>query len=629
MFLSVESFLTYIRTLGWMPLALVVSLLFQETPARAQDTDSEEMICRDIGDIICLLEELAKAVALKASFSAKPPPQGPGQPGVGRTVVELQTDRRETKITGGLPGGPAEVSLISLNPTVNAWYLLKLQWNAQKIEWYHFDNVETQHSSIELNPSFPGGLWFKTAKGGEGCELWSKGGDHPLAKARQANAPYVGLCGDRIYLRNRIDGYRTTKEWVAEFLRAKVWGGEAITNIVKETVFKDSFLITSDPKSGKGPVVSQLINGPKTPSIGEKYRGVALPTKDLGIAVRNASNEEMEIGRWYRSRDRDSVYVSVIEPRAIEPELMKTHRSYVKDLDDVEMGAVSYLVAFDMSQLDMGFALGTDHPAVGWSERTLPEVRSPNSKGPDGFDSTEPVVRTGLIPPYLAERMVGIFTGGFKRDHGAFRWGDLARKNGASHYGFMENGVVLSSLHPELASLIVYKDGNVEIKTWTEQDNARQGLMRFVRQNGVAIVERDPSTGAGVPGKWVSNWTMGNWSGSQDRKFRTLRSGVCQQTLNGRRFIIYGYFSSMTPSAMARVFQAYGCEYAMHLDMNALEHTYMTLYAKAKAPDLTPQHLIKGMKVLDERFKGNVPRYIGYPDNRDFFYFMEKQQPVP
>lgn len=189
----------------------------------------------------------------------------------------------------------------------------------------------------------------------------------------------------------------------------------------------------------------------------------------------------------------------------------------------------------------------------------------------------------------------------------------------------MEEGVVLSTLQPDLASLIIYRDNTIEMKTWTDADLIRLKDMRFVRQNGVPIIEWDAENKLGVPGRNVSNWTLGNWSGSQDKKFRTLRAGVCQQTYKGRRFLIYGYFSSMTPSAMARVFQAYGCDYAMHLDMNALEHTYMTLYAKDKRVDDTPQHLIKGMKVLDERFKGNVPRYIGYPDNRDFFYFIEKR----
>ena len=116
---------------------------------------------------------------------------------------------------------------------------------------------------------------------------------------------------------------------------------------------------------------------------------------------------------------------------------------------------------------------------------------------------------------------------------------------------------------------------------------------------------------------------MGNWSGSQDREFRTLRAGMCLSQQGRKKFLIYGYFSSVTPTAMARVFQAYGCDYALHLDMNALEHTYMALYPESRK-DNVPQQLINGMKVLDERFKGNVPRFIGYPDNRDYFYLVPK-----
>jgi hypothetical protein len=275
---------------------------------------------------------------------------------------------------------------------------------------------------------------------------------------------------------------------------------------------------------------------------------------------------------------------------------------------------------------DLSFAIGTDHPAVGWSERVLPDVRNPLSKGPDGFENLHPLTSTGLIPPYLSDRVVGIFTGGFKRDHGAFRWGELARKNQGSHYGFMENGTVLSSIVPDLATLIVYKDGRVDMKTWTDQDALNLASMKHIRQNGVPIIDWNELTQQAVPGRWVSNWTLGNWSGSQDKKFRSLRAGVCEAENKGRRFLIYGYFSSMTPAGMARVFQSYGCTYAMHLDMNALEHTYMSLYSSNKSKEPAPQHLVKGMKVLDERFKGNVPRYIGYPDNRDFFYFTEKKK---
>src|SRR5205085_58748 len=132
--------------------------------------------------------------------------------------------------------------------------------------------------------------------------------------------------------------------------------------------------------------------------------------------------------------------------------------------------------------------------------------------------------------------------------------------------------VVFSRMNPGLSTLAVYRDGRMELKTWTNDDADNVKDIAFARQNGVAIIEN------GMPGEQVKNWGAGNWSGSEDSKFRTLRAGVCSQTNGSKHYLIYGYFSSVTPSAMARVFQAYGCDYAMHLDMNALEHTYLSVF---------------------------------------------------
>jgi hypothetical protein len=107
---------------------------------------------------------------------------------------------------------------------------------------------------------------------------------------------------------------------------------------------------------------------------------------------------------------------------------------------------------------------------------------------------------------------------------------------------------------------------------------------------------------------------------------RALRAGLCQSPQPGGDYIIYGYFSTATPNAMARVFQAYGCDHALHLDMNALEHTYFAVYEKS-GENFNTQHLIKGMHVLDSKFQGkSLPRFLGSADNRDFFYLMRKQK---
>ena len=300
----------------------------------------------------------------------------------------------------------------------------------------------------------------------------------------------------------------------------------------------------------------------------------------------------------------------------------------VNPLDEVELGALVYMVAFDLGVFDLGFAIGTDHPRVAWSERAQEAVRDPTLPGPDGIVDIAPLVPTGIISPTVADRAVATFTGGFKRGHGAFRSSELAFKNHGSHYGFVESGAVLSKLQPGLATLFVLDDGRVEMKTWDEEDDAMLERIAFARQNGVPIVETDPESNDPIPGALVGRWALGNWSGSQDQRFRTLRAGACLQETDTRRFLVYGYFSGATPSAMARVFQSYDCRYAMLLDMNALEHTYLAVY-DVQGSNLTVQHLIEGMSVLDKTVDGQVlPRFLGFADNRDFFYLLRREAPT-
>jgi hypothetical protein len=90
----------------------------------------------------------------------------------------------------------------------------------------------------------------------------------------------------------------------------------------------------------------------------------------------------------------------------------------------------------------------------------------------------------------------------------------------------------------------------------------------------------DVGVGAGRYADLVSRWGEGNWSGSAGENLRTLRAGAALQEVQGKRFLVYAVFTSATPSAMARVLQAYRCSYAMLLDMNALEHTYLALYRR-------------------------------------------------
>ena len=65
----------------------------------------------------------------------------------------------------------------------------------------------------------------------------------------------------------------------------------------------------------------------------------------------------------------------------------------------------------------------------------------------------------------------------------------------------------------------------------------------------------------------------------------------------------------------------------MLLDMNALEHTYLAIYRR-QGKSFYVQHLIQGMSEVDMSVKGQyVPRFLGYSDDRDFFYLTEKEAP--
>jgi len=319
----------------------------------------------------------------------------------------------------------------------------------------------------------------------------------------------------------------------------------------------------------------------------------------MGLPVTGAPGG-MEAGSWYAVAGQEGIFASVMQPGLIAQEILSA-RNGANWLDGVEQNADVYLAAFDLSRFEIGYELGTDHPGLEWSSRPSRRGAEWNMAGPDGFSRPDPLVRNGMLNPALLPRVAGAIAGGFKRDHGAFRFGDYAGFNRGHHYGFI-------------------------LKLWQEADNEMIPRLAHARQNGVALVERDPETGASVPGKRVTSWGGGNWSGSAEAQLRTLRAGACLREAGGRQFLIYAYFSSVTPSAMARTFQAYDCDHAMLLDMNSPELTYMAVYRQNASGDgLEADHLSRLMAESDPWLGGiRVPRFVTFSDNRDFIYLLRK-----
>lgn len=541
-----------------------------------------------------------------------------------KTIVELQPFRRTTSrpITGR-GGQQGTATLINLNPNVNAWFLLKLEGPApQGDRVYHLENARPDVQTVTLGQG-TADLQIYSADQKFDCQLWSAGAPDALQHAQASRLPYAPLCADRLYLRNAVAGTFTTIERVTQFLRDHVWGGERIVRFVREQVFRDAFM---EKGRAAAPLREPAVS-PQTPlaaRLQDTGRAEAVSAPDLGIDVEGAA-AGLLLGRWYPVNGVAGLFVSVMRPAAVATELLGSYRSRVNALDAVESQALDYLVAMDLAQFDLHFALGTDHPRVGWSERALEQVRDPAQPGPDGIGSAAPLVVNGMVGPAFLPRTVTTFAGGFKREHGAFRYGSLALKNQGSHYGFIEQGVVFSKLQPGLATITIQTDGLVDLTTWQPGDDSSLERIRDARQNGLALIDFDPATGVSSPGALVNQWGAGNWSGSVDERLRTLRGGACLQVTPARRFLIFGYFSTATPSAMARVFQAYGCRYAMQLDINALEHTYFAVYRREQG-NLIVQHLVEGMAEVDRKGGNSLaPRFLSFPDDRDFFYLVRRE----
>ncbi len=546
---------------------------------------------------------------------------------VPKTILELQPWRSATSAPiARADGTPGKATLTNLNPYANSWYLLTIEWPeaAGGGAAYHLQNPYPLLQALRLRAADPHSVSVVNASGVL-CALWSSDGRGALAAASASGLPYAPLCSGALYLRNAVAGHHTSLERITDFLRDHVWGGDHVVNFVKREFYRDAFLEKGTVSAV--PAAAPATQGPLPAELAPEYLGRATVTPGLAIDLGTAARE-LQLGQWYAVPGLSGVLVSAIAPRYIDARFLG-HEAHVNALDPVELSALAYLVAFDTRLLELHFVLGTDHPRLDWSERPPPSAWDPRLPGPDGVASAAPLVTNGMVNPADAARTVATFAGGFKRSHGAFHVGALAERNHGSHYGFIEQGVIFSKLQPGLSTVLVTDDGAVDLTTWSAADEVLLPRLRDVRQNGVPLIEYDAQQQRTVPGELVDLWGAGNWSGSAEEVLRTLRGGLCVQQQGRQRYLIYGYFSAATPSAMTRVFQAYQCRYAMLLDINALEHTYLALYVSRGGQRLV-EHLVEGMEEVDRTAgKEFAPRFLAFPDDRDFFYLTTRAAAAP
>lgn len=556
------------------------------------------------------------AVALSLPFAAvaqgTPPPDAAT---LERQMAELTVDVpgsiwalqpfRNTTTLSDAQG--REVTLTSMNPHVNSWFVLQIREPGVRARAFHLENADPEAWSISLVEEDGPQLLIEGEGQSSLCTPWR--GD--LNAAQSTSLPFAPICDWSLFVRNAVQGNRTTREAVSDFLRENVIFGDNIVNLIKGAFFEDAFMVSSEGFEAEEPLSGVEVLGTATLARTPQIRPA------MGFDLIGTDNGAMTSGAWYEIEDAPGIYASAMQPGMIADSVFQTGGA--NGLDGIERNADVYLVAFDMDEFDIGYELGTDHPDLSWSPRPSGGGRHFNGPGPDGFDRPDPLVLNGMLSPALTDRVAATFTGGFKRQHGAWRFGDYSQFNWGHHYGFMSNGVLLSRLWPNLATLYMTTDGEVGMRTWGEGEEDRLQDLVFARQNGVPLIEN------GVPGDRVTSWGGGNWSGSAEADLRTLRGGACTRNVDGRQFLIYAYFSTATPSGMARTFQAYQCDYAMLLDMNSQELTYMALYLQGD-DGLETRHLVTGMADTDPRDSGGrVPRFVEAPDNRDFFYLTRRE----
>ena len=124
----------------------------------------------------------------------------------------------------------------------------------------------------------------------------------------------------------------------------------------------------------------------------------------------------------------------------------------------------------------------------------------------------------------------------------------------------------------------------------------------------------------GKPGKLVNNWGAGNWSGDAEGRLQTMRSAACIAQSGKKKYLTFAAFTSATPNSMAKVLQSYGCQTAMHLDMNAYMYLHAAVF-KYAGKNLDIEYLHQKMR-YPKRVKKH--RYILDNNNRDFFYVYRK-----
>jgi Phosphodiester glycosidase len=181
------------------------------------------------------------------------------------------------------------------------------------------------------------------------------------------------------------------------------------------------------------------------------------------------------------------------------------------------------------------------------------------------------------------------------------RWRVLATFNGGFIYrdgqnGSSINGRMYEPLKAGLATLVAYRDGRVDVKSWTGGQVAGPQIA-FARQSLPLIVDQGRlSPALNDSSQW--GYTLGN-------AVRVWRTGA---GIDRHGNLIYAAADSQTVETLAKILQRAGAVRAMQLDINP---EWPTLITYTHHGGLDPTKVVPN-------YQQPSTRYL-VPDDRDFF----------
>ena len=229
------------------------------------------------------------------------------------------------------------------------------------------------------------------------------------------------------------------------------------------------------------------------------------------------------------------------------------------------------------------FRTEVDYPRivayVAWFDHT----RTALASYPGRYEPPSAAVRGPMmVPQDQRRRLLATFNSGFIYKDG--------------HNGSTVDGRVNEPLEHGLATLIGYRDGRVDIRSWTGGPNAGPGVA-FTRQSLPLIIDNgklNPALNDST--QW--GYTLGN-------AVRVWRTGV---GIDRHGNLIYAAADYQTVITLAQILQRAGAVRAMQFDINPEWPTLITY---------THQHGLEPTRIVPN-LQQSPTRYL-VPDDRDFF----------